>query len=601
MMWTLIIIGSSVALAAYLVWAAIKRSNRAHLLTRILASVIAIASLACLGVGVTYNSIVNNEEGAGIIIVTPGADPDSVANFTKTHTNLPVYTLDATLADKETQFVPAVAALTNGAKQTIHVFGNGLASHELEALRGFPLDYHSPSMPTGFTSISWQSEVNSGEPLIVQGKYFNKSQNNVKIILQGFSTHLDSVVVKPGATQNLELTTVPKQLGRAVYSLTVKAGEELLQEQKIPFTVLNAAPIRILVLSGTPDFENRFLKNWLFSRGYGIALRTTISRDKYHTELLNMEGSMPGRLNTGLLNNFDLVIGDATALAALGATEKSALRNAVEQQGLGVIVKADSIITTPGIYNAGVRLRGSTVNHRQQVKLVAADSSLVLPVLDMDKPNYVSGTSLVRPMFGDNEGNLYVVAAINGMGRMIHTTLNNTYSWVLHGDTMAYRKLWTSLINEVAKRKTENEVYSSSPAIPYTGAPVTIKAETSDTIPFLINVNQQPKTTTQQWLTPFEWRAMFWPHTNGWQQVTTRDNITKHFYVYSKSEWTGIQARQTIEENSVRTAATVDNVKLTEVEARQVKKEIPKIYFFIIFIISCAYLWIEEKFFSRGA
>ena len=604
MMWTPVIILLSVSLIAYLLWATVRRLNRGRLLWRILASLTAVVSLACIAFDFKYDAPVAESSSGGLIVLTQGADDDSVSAFRKKHPGYPVYTLDAEIARREgddIEFLSTTAALGSSGVQPIHVFGYGLQPYQLTGLNNQQIILHAPSTSAAFESVSWQTQLNSGSPLIVQGSYNNTGDKDVTIMLQGFSTHLDSVILKAGRKQNFQLSTVPRQLGRAVYTLSVSNNKNLLQEQKIPFTVASPEPLRILLLASAPDFENRFLKNWLFSRGYALAMRTTISLNKYHNELLNMNGSMPGRLNGTLLNNFDLVIGDATALAAMGASEKAVLRNAIVQHGLGLIVKVDSITAPAGFFTSGVRFRESSVNHRQQVKLFGIDSSIKLPVLEMDKPKHVNGSAAQRPLFADKEGNQYAVAGIAGTGRMIHTTLTNTYSWVLQGDTNSYRQVWSSLINAAAKRKPAAEVYTTSPSIVYTGEAVEIIAETSDTLPFRINVNQQMKPVMQQALMPFEWKAIFWPHKKGWQQFVTRDNITKYWYVYEHGGWQQIRARQTIEANRAIVSGRDNEVQETVGVAIQQSNNVLKIYFFIMFILSCAYLWIEEKFYNTGA
>ncbi|RYY30080.1 MAG: hypothetical protein EOO04_05670 [Chitinophagaceae bacterium] len=604
MMWTIIIISLSLLLAAWLIWTAVRRSNRAHLAWRVVACLAAVTALACIAFDFKYNTTVKDYKEGGVILLTPGAEQDSVAAFREQHTEYPVYTFDENIAKvkkNEVQYLSGPSELNAASSQQIHIFGYGLEPYQLTALDKHPIIFHAASSSLAFESISWQAQINSGEPLIVQGLFNNNSNDDVIIMLQGFSTNLDSVKLKAGSIHRFELTTIPRQVGRAVYTLSVLKNGTPLQDQKIPFTVINPPPLRILMLSSAPDFENRFLKNWLFSRGYALALRTTISRDKYHTELLNMEGPVPGKLNSNMLNNFDLVIGDATALVALNGTERNLIKSAVEQQGLGLIVKADSIAAANNFFTSGVRFRESSVNHRQQVQLYATDSSMTLPILETDRPKHITSSSARRPLFADREGNLYAVAGLAGMGRLIYITLTNTYSWVLQGDTMAYRHLWSSLINEAAKQKIVTDAFTVSPAIAYAGEAVEIVAETADTIPSRIDVNQNLKPVMQNALMPFQWKAMFWPQKKGWQQLRARDNMNKYWYVYSNDEWQQIRARQRIDVNRAFAAGNRANTVSADGVLIQQSRTVRKVYFFIIFIISCAYLWIEEKFYRTQA
>jgi hypothetical protein len=43
------------------------------------------------------------------------------------------------------------------------------------------------------------------------------------------------------------------------------------------------------MLSASPDFESKFLKNWLSENGYAVALRSAISKDKFNSEYINIK------------------------------------------------------------------------------------------------------------------------------------------------------------------------------------------------------------------------------------------------------------------------------------------------------------------------
>jgi hypothetical protein len=57
--------------------------------------------------------------------------------------------------------------------------------------------------------------------------------------------------------------------------------------KKIPVFVESQATLKVLILSSSPDFENKFLKNWLFENQYVCAVRSAISKNKFSTEFLN--------------------------------------------------------------------------------------------------------------------------------------------------------------------------------------------------------------------------------------------------------------------------------------------------------------------------
>jgi hypothetical protein len=225
--------------------------------------------------------------------------------------------------------------------QTLHIFGYGLESDELKSLKNKNLIFHPTALKNGVSSISWPEKIRSGEQLLVQGKYNNTSRPEVKLILQGLGTNLDSVTIRKDTWNNFELKCIPKHLDKAVYSLIALADKDTLSREKLPVIVKERESMRILILASAPDFENKFLKNWLAQQGYSLSVRTSISTAKYNTEFLNSRKNDLNRINTTLLNDFDILIGDMSELSRLSKLENQAVQNQVNQ-GMGLIIKADA-------------------------------------------------------------------------------------------------------------------------------------------------------------------------------------------------------------------------------------------------------------------
>jgi hypothetical protein len=481
----------------------------------------------------------------------------------------------------------------------VHVFGHGLGADQLKALGARNILFHAASLPQHFRSISWQRQVNTGEELILQGSYYNNSSKPVKLLLQGFSTNLDSANVMPGETSAFRLRTVPKQLGRAVYSLIVLDGADTLHHEKVPFEVTDVKPLNILALAASPDFENKFLKNWLFSRRYGITIRTLISANKYIRESLNMPVLKSDRITPALLNNFDLVVGDASALKKLSTGELDHLRLAVEQRGLGMIVRADSITSSTLFFNRGFKIIQSAVSNKQQVHLQTADSSRLFPALILERPNHIEPTPLNRPLVHDPTAHAYAASHLAGAGKIVYTTLANTYSWVLAGDTAAYRHYWSELVSEAAKTVTAANSFTIRPQVPITDFPVELRVETTDSIPFTMQVNDGTVAMQQDYRLPFYWTGIYWPRKTGWQR-SAKDGDVYYWYVFDKNDWKDIRAFERTSLNQTYNSRVHSTIDRHESATSIIKKEIPKVYFFIMFLICCVYLWIEEKFYNTN-
>src|SRR5688572_12610703 len=92
--WNYIVICLSILLLAFLVWKEFKKNNKARLKWRLLASIFAVISLACLALPIQYNRDVKVDVSRSIVLLTEGFNVDSVNTLLNTNNKTSVYTLD---------------------------------------------------------------------------------------------------------------------------------------------------------------------------------------------------------------------------------------------------------------------------------------------------------------------------------------------------------------------------------------------------------------------------------------------------------------------------------------------------------------------------
>ena len=271
---------------------------------------LAIISLLFILYPINYDRKVSLSNSTIAILLTDGYPKDSLEKYK----GASLFSTDLAITEKDNKvkYINDITYFLTSKPdyQTLHIFGYGLESDELKSLKTKNLIFHPAALKNGVSSISWTENIRSGEQLLVQGKYNNTTGPEVKLILQGLGTNLDSVIIRKETWNNFELKCTPKHLDKAVYSLTVIADKDTLSREKLPIIVKERESIRILILASAPDFENKFLKNWLAQQGYSLSVRTSISTAKYSTEFLNSKKNDLNRINTTLLTNFDILIGD---------------------------------------------------------------------------------------------------------------------------------------------------------------------------------------------------------------------------------------------------------------------------------------------------
>lgn len=596
--WNYIVVGMSLLLLVFLVWKEAARADRSLRAARIAAVVVLAISLACLMLPVYFGrSRPVASKGREGVLLTEGYEPDSLRQFMQA------------VRPGEMAVFPGERELGYGSPDLakLHVFGYGLSGEQWASLypsnTGSPqVVFHASPLRTGIISANWKQQLLPGERLRIQGTCYSADGKPVKLVLGGMNTPLDSVIlfargeatgstrgvtagvaenIATGVQQEFELSTVPAQAGRAIYHITAgsagKTGsagkmEDTLEKESIPVDVLPGKALTILLLASAPDFENRFLVNWLSQNGHSVAMRTAISRGKYDKAYLNMAQVALDHLSSSLLDKFDVVVTDAAALRAMVPGELSCLRRQVEEKGMGLIIREDS---TGSGFGVGIQ-------------------------------------ALVR----DSLSRVLVSRRLYGSGKVVSSTVQNTYVKMLSGHSKEYAAFWSSIIQKAARDNEPAGRWAFIPAFPRVNEPVRVLLQANDAgIPqgqfgaAAVYLGQDP-------LLPFLWQGTYWPGEAGWQSGRTLRGDTCWWYAWGPGDWQGLYRRQRWEDT--RRQAAMDSagggqgagiwaaaVRRADLQGEGAGKGlqgeeagrdfIAKGWWYGLLFLSCLFLWIEKK------
>jgi hypothetical protein len=587
MSWTILILIICCLLAVFAVWKEYNRSAKKHLVWRIVAALIAIIAFVFIAIPVHYSKNIISQDDHSAVLLTDGFVADSLVGFT----NSKLFTADKAITKKNPKAKlirldelkidsPAITGL--------HILGYGLNKDELDQLDSLPVIFHQSELPEGIIAISWNQKLSLGETLKVQGRYKNDSSEPIKLILKGLSTSLDTVTIQPKSDQGFELSAVPKNEGRTLYHLQVINGNDTLANEDLPVEIEPIKPLKILILSASPDFETRFLKNWLSENGFSVAVRSAISKDKFSSEYVNMQPLNMDRLSESLLDQFDLVIGDLSVLKS----ESALLKQAVIQKGLGLIIRADTIS------KASSWLQNDFPVEKLQTKdapvpLFIKGEKNKTAALKID-PIFIKYQARTQPLVGDVQNRALVNASLAGAGRLLFTTVNNTYNWILAGDKNDYGAFWSLLISNAARKRPVIEEWSVASQSPSINDPVKLQLETS-LPPSEIVAENITIASSQNSDIPFEWGNSYWPSTAGWHPILQKNGKPAWWYVYGKDDWKAVKAFEKITATRFYAKANAVNTSVTKAIHKKVQIEVPKIYFYLLLLVSCTYLWVERK------
>ncbi|MGF1923893.1 MAG: hypothetical protein ACQUHE_06910 [Bacteroidia bacterium] len=536
-----IIVFSCIILGAFLLFAEVARTDKSRLLLRILATISVVTCFSLFLIPIHYSVKTVGSENE-LNLLTDGAQVDSLRSINATK-----YSLDTTLFKQNKSlrvtYLPSLNYHLNAHREIekINLYGYGLTDRELKGLKGHHIFFDPPATPPGIISASWQKKVGISNQLIVQGIYHNPRTKPVVLKFSGFGTTFDSVVVKANTKFNFSFESRPKQIGNAVFSLVALEDKDTLSVDPVPFEVISKLPIRVLILASSPDFEYKFLAQWLFKNKNSVAVRTRISKDKYSTSFLNSKSANLNYLTPTLLKSIDVVVSDEEEI-------NPALFNAVNE-GMGLIIRAE--------------------------KLMLKNED--------------------QPLQKDEKKKVTIATKLSGRGKVITTTLPATYELQLAGKQAEYERLWSLVFSKAIRKEIALTSFAKVPEWPVKGEQVSLLMSVADQKAPVLAIDGVNIAPRQNIVYPFMWDGVFWPTTSGWSTLSINKRL-ENIYIYKKSDWVALRSYEKMkatsnfvsEQRSVSLNATPVQVILT--------KELSKWWVFIGFLMAISFLWYEKRF-----
>lgn len=580
--WNIIVIAVCALLAILLIWLEVKRDNKARLIWRALAVVLATGMLACIALSLQYDSVQTTNAGTTVLL-TDGFNADSVSFAPGKN----VFTLDSAIhaAHPKAILLGGAGELSDSVKgKGLDIYGHGLAAYELEQLKDVAVTYYAVPAAEGVSHINWAPVINVGEELRVQGQFSNFTGKRQRLILKGLNTVLDTISINRKGTSTFELSTVPKSTGRQLYYLLSIEGGDTSAIGAIPVQVQPVKPLKVLMLSASPDFETRFLKDWLGRHGYAVAARAAISKDKFSSDYINLQQFSLDKLSPATLSKFDVLLGDLSVLASLTPAESAALQREVGENGLGVIVRADSSGKASWLQK-GFLLVGPP--GKESSSWLSIDGKRTASAKLKSGSAYVITGADARPLVTGAQGRTVTATGIYGAGKIVFNTLT-TFSWALDGNNADYNRFWSALISNAARRKTDTSAIAEPAQMPFADQPVDIVAESASLNPVTINGNKAA--ALQDAAVPFRQHAVIWPRAKGWQQ-----SGNNRWYVYGKEDWKGVRYAENTAATRRYAALHPPEKIVTKQIQQKIRIDVPKIYFYMLLLAACTFLWIENK------
>ena len=606
-----------------------RRPDRRRLLARIGATLLAVSALALLGWRPTWRRAVPPTAGrieAALWTAGDGGGSGKAAGH-------PRFALpEASAAPADATRLPDVPTLRRRFPNvgTLHVYGNGLEPFDLDALDGLRVVFDpAPERLTApaFSFVRCPRELPPGRGLTVQGRVGGLSPGATAAVTleapDGTTTDAITLPADADGDAHFSADAPPAPApGHFVWRLRLGKTNE-------PLGVAVVAPDlpRVLVLLGAPRFDTAALRHWFEAAGGTLAARTLVGQDRYRFESAHDPPPQFTAVDAPLLAGFDLVLADGRALAALPPSERDALRAAVADTGLGLLVLADDA-TLPGAAGvspeaeaaffpwklspladpAGEGDRTARVRWPGQTRPV----DIPVPSAPFEIAPQDGQTTLVR----DGQGHTLAAAQARGRGQLALTLVRETGRWTRENDPAAFAAYWSALFTPLARKASAADagrwtlaggdagpVFVDQPVtlvwsgktMPAPG-PGTVRAEADAggdgaTLPLAADPGE-----------PGRWRTMFWPRRSGWQRVTmpsaTGAGTALDFFVCPAGDWPVLDAarrRMATARFAETSRATSDGSPSRALTTGEANVPVPAGAWFALFLAGAGYLWIERR------
>lgn len=477
---------------------------------------------------------------------------------------------------------------------TILIDGYGLPPEDLNELVNYSLEFNPPSQPFGIQTCHWTETLKPGEPLLVQGELNNPLGTKIKLLLYGQGKIQDSTIFNQKGTYSFQLNGKPLGQNKSVFYLDLIQNKDTLAIEPLPIQISSSRPIHIAILSSSPNFEARFLKTWLKNQKFLVWSRTLLTKNKESIYSVS-DKEVSGPFSEKGIQDFDLVISDVNALKNLNRHDLSLLDKAIINNGLGLILEADSQEKTSLGFFSQFSLGLNPLDTGSYL------TSLILPSGWKTQKLQVQSKSLVKKdemqnLILDTQGEIKAGRMLYGRGKVVLTCIENTYSWALSGNNQDYSQLWSNLIQKAVKGSGNSPYYWVEPEIPRPGNEIHFHV-LKDSIPGYQSKNLFSAFLQDSFL-PFYWTGSFWANKPGWFEYPGNNPFHESVYVFKNTQWKSLDFQRNLE---ITKSAALNSTSKNLITTKKSFNELDffsKLIFFLTLISALTYLWLEKKFWS---
>jgi hypothetical protein len=485
------------------------------------------------------------------------------------------------------------------ALRRLHILGHGLPATDLPSLGNVAVRQHHGAPEIGFQTAFWPVQVPLGEVLPIEGAVSQpKDAGPAWVVLRAAGAGRDSVQISTKNAGAFRLRYQPKTAGLATYELLLRRPGQPPLSEPVPVEIVTSTLPAVLLLTATPSFEFKFLKNYLAEAHYPVALRTSVSLGLVQTDFVNQPRLNLDRLTPALLTHYKVIVADAATLAALSTAETQALQAAIGAGRLGLVTLAEAAAlprNAPARADFAVLPRPAAPANMPTLTWPAAPLEARAPL-----PAQLQPRLNLRALVTGPQQAIAAASRRVGLGMVVVSVVPETFRWGLQGHSAVYASFWNRLLRAAVPPAAPVATWQTGTRWPRPGQPLTLHLASGtfpSELPTVAALAGSPavRLALRQDSRLPEWStARFWPGAAGWHRISGPGRAAFNFYVYPANAWPGpeLATRQLA---AVQRAAATPAATASEISADTVPEPWPVGWFFGLFLLAAGYLWLEEK------
>ncbi|WP_146201666.1 hypothetical protein [Sediminitomix flava] len=542
------------------------RQRKPFVATSILAYLLIGTGLLGLGL---KPSILKEVSADSFLVIGQDTPKDSVAVFQKRYDETSVVTLRA--EEKSIEGLDYLFA-ENPNVSSLRIATLELNDADVEVLSKIPFELSLPYAISGIIDFEQDNQIELGEKATISGNIIGDREDKKMLYLKGAEGILDStqIALKEGKVSTFKFEIYPKQAGLWKYELDLEGTANILD---FGIEVFAPQALKILLVNNSPDFEFKFLKNWLTEKEHDWAYHTAVSKEIYNQEKTKgINGSFSAK-NQKYLEQFDLIITTQEYFEKLTSSSQKKWDKLVKN-GIGLIVRGSSEKASVSPILKNIKLQKDSKEYETDYDLAISPWTLKTSEMKFE-------VSTSDDLIGSE-------VVFRQKGKVAINRVLNTYVWKLYSQKEQYETYWSELIQLTARK---NKVKSFQfPNLVFNNQKTEVNA---DGLKSFKIVSPSSKEETYY----LNVREDLAKHTNnspvfeeqGWHAVDDGHGI-QNIYVSSSENWKTYQKYALYQQ-----LLDLSQLEKQSPKIKEIQEEVSQWWFVAILMVGLSILWVIQK------